>query len=175
MATLVDTHSVNTFKQSYFFKGFSAMLVAVSHVGNFFLWHHLFRPLGDRISYLEANKIPKELTTSTTSVLEQTRHIIGWCSVSTYHAGSREADYQIEHSRLPQPHPGCILEKCSIAGGQFITAGTSVALGLRDRPVRITRLGYLRKMKWILKKYVILWDEGEKRGWLVTARAPSCT
>jgi len=50
------------------------------------------------------------------------------------------------------------------------TAAFSV--GKREKPVHISRSGYMNKMQWISSKYVMFWDEGEKRGWLVNgARA----
>jgi hypothetical protein len=81
--------------------------------------------------------------------------------------GTSDASYKIERSRLPKPHAGCVLDKCSISGGKFVTAGLSFALGIRDKSVRITRKGYIRRLEWISKKFIVFWDEGEKRGWLV--------
>jgi hypothetical protein len=43
----------------------------------------------------------------------------------------------------------------------------SFALGIRDKSVQITRKGYIRRLEWISKKFIVFWDEGEKRGWLV--------
>jgi len=48
----------------------------------------------------------------------------------------------------------------------------SFSIGNREKPVHIARSGYMNKMQWISSKYVIFWDEAEKRGWLVNgARA----
>lgn len=33
--------------------------------------------------------------------------------------------------------------------------------------MHISRNGYIPKLQWISKKFVVLWDEGDKRGWLV--------
>jgi len=41
------------------------------------------------------------------------------------------------------------------------------SLGNREKPVHISRHGYLTKLQWISSKHVIFWDEGDKRGWLV--------
>lgn len=85
MAALVDTQLVNKFKVSYILKGFSAMLVATRCIGQLILWHHLYSNFGERISYSNSNGICTDGTT--TSDLEAARHIVGWCSASTYHAG----------------------------------------------------------------------------------------
>ena len=70
-------------------------------------------------------------------------------------------------SGLPGPHAGCVLEKVSISGGKFVTAGVSIGIGVRDKPIHVSRYGYVDKLHWIHKKYVIFWDEEDKRGWLV--------
>lgn len=51
--------------------------------------------------------------------------------------------------------------------GQLIEGGPPFILGKKDSPVHLSRNGYIRKLKWISKKYVLLWDEADKRGWLV--------
>jgi hypothetical protein len=39
-------------------------------------------------------------------------------------------------------------------------------------PTHVTQNGYARKLKWISKKFVLLWDEQDQRGWLINgARA----
>jgi hypothetical protein len=40
-------------------------------------------------------------------------------------------------------------------------------MGHREKPVHVSRDGYVPKLKWISKKFVVLWDEEDKRGWLV--------
>ncbi|KAM0480471.1 hypothetical protein ACHAPX_004302 [Trichoderma viride] len=40
-------------------------------------------------------------------------------------------------------------------------------MGIEDQPIHLTRGSYMPKLKWIHKKYVVLWDERYKRGWLV--------
>lgn len=70
-------------------------------------------------------------------------------------------------SGLPGPHAGCALEKVSISGGKFVTTGVSVGIGIRDKPIHVSRNGYVDKLQWIHKKYVVFRDEENKRGWLV--------
>jgi len=41
------------------------------------------------------------------------------------------------------------------------------AVGVKDVPLHLTRKGYIHKLRWITTKHVVLWDEGDKRGWLV--------
>ncbi|KAI9663000.1 MAG: hypothetical protein M1821_008047 [Bathelium mastoideum] len=65
------------------------------------------------------------------------------------------------------PHPGCLLEKVSITGGKVISASASIAVGVRDRPIYILGDHYALRLNWLTQQSVVLWDEREKRGWLV--------
>ncbi|RYP32296.1 hypothetical protein DL767_005271 [Monosporascus sp. MG133] len=83
------------------------------------------------------------------------------------HKWAADANYAIEPSRLSWPHEGCALEKVLLYGGQIVTGGFPFSIGQKDTPVRISRSGYTPKLKWIHEKFVVLWDEEDKRGWLV--------
>ena len=51
-------------------------------------------------------------------------------------------------------------------GGMYISAGAEFALGKRDKPVRMTTKGYVPLLQAISQKYVLFWDDADKRGWL---------
>lgn len=56
----------------------------------------------------------------------------------------------------------------SISGGQFVTAGASIILGKRDKAVHIhSRDDYVTRLKWIAKKYTVLYDLQDRRAWLL--------
>jgi len=59
------------------------------------------------------------------------------------------------------------MEKLEIQTGYFVNATAVFSLGNREKPVHISRHGYLTKLQWISSKHLIFWDEGDKRGWLV--------
>lgn len=48
-----------------------------------------------------------------------------------------------------------------------MTGGLAFAIGVRQNPSHLIRESYLDKLRWIEKKYVVMWDEEGKRGWLV--------
>ncbi len=81
--------------------------------------------------------------------------------------GTLKANYNIKKSNLPNAHSVYTLEQAQISGGQFITGTAVFSLGKNEKPVHISRFGYMTKMQWISSKFVNLWDEGDKRGWLV--------
>jgi len=77
----------------------------------------------------------------------------------------------VKPTHLPEASLGCILQKATISGGQFITAGLEFSLGNRERPIHIAKDGYIAKLNWISQKYVVFWDDEDKRGWLVNGLA----
>jgi len=81
--------------------------------------------------------------------------------------GAADANYAIERSRLPATHSDCVLEKVTISVGQYITGQAEFAIGVKDDPIRVARYGYVNKLQWISQKFVVMWDEADKRGWLV--------
>jgi len=76
-------------------------------------------------------------------------------------------NYAIKRSGLPQASRDFALEKISFSCGQILTGGCTFSIGKKDTPIHISRDGYIAKLRWITQKYVVLWDENEKRGWLL--------
>lgn len=83
--------------------------------------------------------------------------------------GDVSANHDIRSSRLPFPGREFNLEKVSFSVGQIVTGGCQFAIGKKDSPVNISKQdhGYLAKLQWIDQRYVVLWDEEDKCGWLV--------
>lgn len=73
----------------------------------------------------------------------------------------------MQRSGLPRPTADCVLHNISISAGKYITGGVNFAMGIKDQPIHLTRGSYTPKLEWIHKKFVVLWDERYKRGWLV--------
>lgn len=48
-----------------------------------------------------------------------------------------------------------------------IMGGPAHDLGLKDTPIHVSRVGYIPQLKWLDGKFVLLWDELDKRGWLI--------
>ncbi|KAK6497564.1 hypothetical protein TWF481_011971 [Arthrobotrys musiformis] len=165
MAGLAQTRHVQVFNEMLFIKGFSTLLVPTKKGGDIIIWHLICNHDGDRISYLEKNvsyaeglSIPE---------LQGARHVVGWCSKSDYYAGAEAANYDIKPSQLPRSHSS--LEPVRIIRGPMVTGGPQFAIGNKDTPLRISRKGkgYVNELKWIHRKFFILWDEEDKRGWLI--------
>ncbi|KAL6904704.1 hypothetical protein GGI43DRAFT_287411 [Trichoderma evansii] len=165
MANLAGTHYINNFHNKIFIKGFSAMLVPTRHSDNILLWHLLCKKNGDRVSYLDGKDIHAD--DINLHDLETSRHILGWSSNIRYLVGSADANYNIERSWLRGLHESCKLEGISISKGRLIKSNHEAAVGKRDLSPWIVRDPYRVKLDFLSKKYMVLWDVGCKRGWLV--------
>lgn len=81
--------------------------------------------------------------------------------------GDSEANHDIEESGLPPPGNGYCLDRVSLSGGKGISANASLSISVKNLSHHFTRDGYFNRLLYLEKQFVILWDEGDKRGWLV--------
>ncbi|KAL9085266.1 MAG: hypothetical protein Q9165_007700 [Trypethelium subeluteriae] len=77
------------------------------------------------------------------------------------------ADLEVGWSKLPKPHQNCTLDRVSIKAGKIVSGTASIAIGNRVIPRYIPKDSYLRRLQWLCQRYVVLWDEKDKCGWLV--------
>ncbi|KAH7163454.1 hypothetical protein B0J13DRAFT_37350 [Dactylonectria estremocensis] len=165
MTSLTRTRYVDEFSSRMYIKGFSTMLIPTKQFEDTVYWHLLFnRNPEQRIPYLECG-IEHAVVQKTD--LEVSRHILGWCSDAVNAAGGLLENYNISRSQLPFAHSSCALDKVEIHAGQLVSGTACFSLGNREKPVHISRDGYFTKLSWISSRWVVFWDEGEKRGWLV--------
>ncbi|KAF3930942.1 hypothetical protein ABW19_dt0209197 [Dactylella cylindrospora] len=184
MTGLAQSPRVNIFNGKLLIKGHSTMLVPIerSDDDDTIIWHLLYKECGSRMSYLD-DTVSHERDFSIFD-LEKTRHIVGWCAEARYYAGkysrpnnplfstygsigAADANYCVQPSRLLRADHGCALGKIILSGGRIVRGGSPFCIGIKDTPLHISRDCYVEKLKWIHKKYVMLWDEEDKRGWLV--------
>ncbi|MCJ1461181.1 hypothetical protein MMC28_011563 [Mycoblastus sanguinarius] len=191
MGSLALVRYATLFKGMVFLKGFCTTLFPIKRVGDVILWHLLFNENGSYISYVDP-RVRSILGTHTERIalfeIEGERHVLGWCteaknytgihhlkavdpkisSANKVFTGAPDANYSIQWSGLKHPQSGCALEKLSISGGKFITGGVSFAIGKKDKPVHLkSRDDYIRLLGYMGKKYVVLFDQNNRRAWLV--------
>lgn len=189
MAELVNTRKITTFDGRIYLKGFSTLLTPTKRHKDTIFWHMTFNKTGSYIPYSDsrAKELAKQYPPGlSTRDLESCRHIVGWCAnvenvtgrncpglsvLSDDYLlllGTRNANYNIRWSGLSPPRPGCAFEKVSIVGGTFVTAGVSCILGKKDKAVHMrSRDDYTMRLKWVSKKFVVLYDVERKTAWLV--------
>ena len=84
-AALIGAKRLHSFSSQLCLKGFSAMLTAIRAVEGMVLWHLVYNPTGERVSYLDLSEFaPEPLSINS---LRSSRHVIGWCSEALYLAG----------------------------------------------------------------------------------------
>ncbi|UNI20829.1 hypothetical protein JDV02_006880 [Purpureocillium takamizusanense] len=171
MGQLLNTNKTSIFKGMILLKGVSSMLVPAGRHEGFILWHLISNHNGSYLSYSDprVERIRKDyLKELSMGELELSRHIVGWCAEAINHTGCADANYNIRWSGLDQPRAGCAFEKVTITAGHYITSGVSCVLGKKDKPVHAwKRDDYVVRLKWISKKFVVLYDVRDRRAWLV--------
>jgi hypothetical protein len=100
-ASLISAPRIVQFNDRLLIKGFSAMLYPTNYFEDIVVWHLLINPEDERISYADM-RARKGIHISTNKlnygILEDARHIIGWCSYVKSFAGmNHEPD--IAHCR----------------------------------------------------------------------------
>ncbi|OAQ67740.2 Pfs domain-containing protein [Pochonia chlamydosporia 170] len=184
MAGLAGTERFDRFKDLMYIKGFSTMLVPTKRNGNMLYWHLIYKEDEGRISYLDDYVDQKQHVHS--ADLDALRHVLGWCSEANLYAGknffnmylsstsnikhltgSAKAEFPSTYLRLPKPHKGCALADTEVSAGRLIQGGPAFSIGNKDMPARVSRGGYIPGLEWISTKFVLLWDEDDKRGWLM--------
>ncbi|KAK8875138.1 Pfs domain protein [Apiospora arundinis] len=173
-------------------RGFCTMVVPTSYAGDTVRWHVLFNEDGSRIASTDDRihdvagdfRLAKHLTPS---VLETRRHIIGWCrdvrnfagnnpqsavapclEISKKAQGTKGAQYKVRKSGLARPESRFAFDRITVSGGQFLTAGGSVAIGKKDRSARAVKAtDYHKQLDWVEKRHVVLYNCHDRCGWLV--------
>ncbi|PYH84660.1 hypothetical protein BO82DRAFT_304150 [Aspergillus uvarum CBS 121591] len=163
LAQLVDTTRASEFDEKTLLKGFTSMAIATSYSQNIVLWHFI-QEYGRRMSHLRSEEWPG--LSVAVQDLKAARHVVGWCPEIKLFAGQRGASYSIGHTGLPRTTEETELFSTStLSAGPILADGIRPVMGQRD--IRAPRSSFIKKMKWLFQKYVVLWDEMDQRGWLV--------
>ncbi|KAI0594169.1 hypothetical protein F4775DRAFT_606762 [Biscogniauxia sp. FL1348] len=170
IAALMNSQRLVDFCGRTFVKGFSAFIAATEVVGDTVFWHLFFNKDGDYISY-EDPRVPRVQNVPlivTSEALERSSHILGWCKEVNNHTGTTGANYDIDWSCLTKPNQSCAFEKVSISGGRYISAGVSLAIGIKDKPIHI-HFGddFNRMLSVIGQRHFVFYDVEDRRAWLV--------
>ncbi|KAI9043628.1 purine and uridine phosphorylase [Aspergillus affinis] len=167
LAGLIRAKHVNFFGDKLFIKEFSTLLVPTAYLRDQdqIIWHLLYNVDGNRILYLEG--IEAHVGHITLADLETSGHFLGWFSDARCYAGAPDANYLINRSWFRRPSPRGRLNNTLISACREITGGDTFTYGNKDQPYRVIRDEYIEKLSWVSKQFVVMWDAGEKRGWLL--------
>ena len=157
---------VTHYNNMLFVRASSQMIYMTGEVGSILQWHYVSSGHAKvPVSYYD---IPKNSALSTKCPkLEGSRHIVGWCSQAKCSAGAPEATYDIGRSRLPGPSKAILLESFTLTIGNFGGAQIPVRFAMNSPSLPSRPSGFVRKLLGLKDKFVLLWDEQDKRGWLI--------
>ncbi|PVI02799.1 hypothetical protein DM02DRAFT_612609 [Periconia macrospinosa] len=170
-AVLMGVERIYQYDGVIVLKSFCAMLVATKKVTDIVVWHLLLNKTGKHMSFADVSQcglIDSSLSRNGLAAFQPLRNVIGWCSTVSAFTGSPSANYNILWSQLQKPYQGCVFEKITVSGGQFINIGASFLIGKKDKPAfSRARSDYTEQLRWISKKHVILYDVTDRRAWMV--------
>ncbi|KAK2609901.1 hypothetical protein N8I77_003373 [Diaporthe amygdali] len=167
MAGLIGGQRINELMGNRYIKGLRSMLVTSGNTTGIFNWHHLVNSNERRISYLYGRRHQAKSVLASSSSLAAARHIVGWCPNVSHQVGGPDMNYAVKRSGLPQPGREIALEKFTLGLSHIVTGGATFGIGSKDTPIHVTKGDYIGKLRWISRKYVVFWDQEDKRGWLV--------
>jgi nucleoside phosphorylase len=72
----------------------------------------------------------------------------------------------VEGSGLDTLSTGCEFSPAAMSKGEPIRGGSSYTFSARDMPPRVRRKSCQEIFKFVHRRYVVLWDESKRRGWL---------
>ncbi|RAH42641.1 Pfs domain protein [Aspergillus brunneoviolaceus CBS 621.78] len=163
LAQLVDTTRVSRFDEKTLLKGFTSIAIVTGYSQNIVSWHFTQENRG-RMSHLRSEEWPG--LSVAVHALKAARHVVGWCPEIKLFAGQQGASYSIGNTGLPYTiEEQELFSTSTLSAGPILADGIRPVLGQRD--IRAPRSSFIKKMKWLFQKYVVLWDEADQRGWLV--------
>ncbi|KAI4714339.1 hypothetical protein J4E89_000018 [Alternaria sp. Ai002NY15] len=173
LTALLRSRNLAAFGNTVFVKGFCTMLVPTKYSNGTVHWHVLFNEDGSRISYTDPRvrevvgdfDLMKHLTLSGIS---SARHIVGWCELARNNAGTKEANYLIDRTRLEGPGSQFAFDRITFSGGKFVPVAVSAAIGKKDKPVRVQKTSeYYKQLEWAERRFVVFYEPEDRRAWLV--------
>ncbi|KAK0741807.1 hypothetical protein B0T21DRAFT_120082 [Apiosordaria backusii] len=179
MANLTGARHAVEYQGGIVLKGLSTMLIPTKCTTNWSTssvqWHLVFNKDNTRrLSYKDGIAQCQRralLDDVNLSSLETMRAFIGWCSSVDVILGRSDADYDnIKYSGAQEVGQQFKLRGGSLGFQQFALAQVDFALGAKDGRCHFQREGPYDQLIGIAEKtYILLFDSGERRAWLVPA------
>ncbi|KAK5655878.1 hypothetical protein OQA88_5417 [Cercophora sp. LCS_1] len=170
---LIGASSVCTFNDMAVIKGYNAAFVPTNCRDLVIRWHLIINDDGSRLAYTDERitqsyGLPMMSEDELLSLLDVSRHVLGWLPKAACHIGSPSASYNIGWSSPDPISPRCALEKVIISGGTgFLSAGAEFSFGRKDKSPTIKRdMAYFEALNSLSTSYVVLYDMKDHRAWL---------
>jgi len=176
MAALGGASHAVEFNGGLILKGFSCMFVPSKRYGNATQWHFITNKDNTRMEYCQADQqCPNRAVLGSVDQksLASTRAFLGWWGKVTTNLGTPDARYEkITWSRAKESVSPVTISAASIGFKTIIPGELSFAIGPKDSKLHISQTGpYEVILQHFSKAPIVLYDTGERRGWLVPSSA----
>ncbi|KAI0102512.1 hypothetical protein GGR51DRAFT_562433 [Nemania sp. FL0031] len=175
MAAIIGARHAVRFDGGVVIKGFSSMFLPVMRTNHWIQWHYVAnRNPDEQLSYDKGVKRCRNralLSNIRLDALTNHRCFIGWNSLVEIRVGSETTKfYNIGYSDTKEVKSTLQIPSASIGLQQFALAQVNVTFGKRDGKCHFQRgSSYRRLISASERMFIVLFDTGERRGYLVTA------
>ncbi|KAF5561822.1 Pfs domain-containing protein [Fusarium phyllophilum] len=167
MAGLAQTDQIHAFGDKFYIKGYCTMLVPTRRCSDIQYWHLIHRTDGDRLSHFPDDMIEEGYVGSIQD-LEHFRHILGWCSEAESFLGLFiSSRTQVACSMLPKCEEDAALAGEAYKRERPIARISNYYPVSEDTAPSIGSIDYDYRLRLLEAQFFLLWDEREKRGWLI--------
>ena len=174
MAALIGARHAVAFEGGFVIKGFSAMLVPIQNNGDSIQWHMISNGTENRMAYQEASlRCPNRCSLEEVDekVLLSTRAFLGWWKKAESYLGSESINYdQLDWSSAKETSRSVRISGGSLGFQNYVAGQVNFVLGPKDGRLHLSQKGpFEARMRSAEKHPVVLYDNDDRRGWLVPA------
>ena len=176
MAALGGARHVSEYEGGLVLKGHSAMFVPISCQKSSVQWHLICASGEDRIPYREASvQCPNRALVGQLNheKLSTTRTFLGWWKEAQTHLATADVDYgNIDWSNAKEAGSPPRLTGGTVGVSKILTAQVNFHLGAKDGSYHYSQQGPFQRTIDRAEKFpVVLYDQKDRRAWLVSALA----
>ncbi|KAH7268553.1 hypothetical protein B0J15DRAFT_523130 [Fusarium solani] len=160
ISTIIGSTQVVRWDQRIIMKGFNMLAVATLAAADIIVWHLLVSDEADeRISYVDPRLDDlnnRNLESVSLRMLEEKRHVVGWCAAATDFCG------------LQKPPGSIVIDRLYLEAGADVVGGVSMKINSKEQPFWLQRgKDYPSLLKWIGVQPIAFHDVSSRRTWLV--------
>ncbi|KKP00556.1 hypothetical protein THAR02_07334 [Trichoderma harzianum] len=171
MAAIIGSQQVVQWGERMIVKGFNMLMIATLVAADIIVWHLLVsEQLEERISYIDPRldtlygEATKEISLR---MLEERRHVIGWCSKATELCGDATANLNLKSSGLLMPPAAIVIDRLYIGARADFGAGLNMSFNKKQKPFWLMRENdYPSLLKWVGVQPIVFYDVADHRAWL---------
>ncbi|RSL51069.1 hypothetical protein CEP54_011613 [Fusarium duplospermum] len=152
--------------------GFNMLAIATLAAADIIVWHLLSSDEDDeRISYVDPRLDELDngsMEAITLRMLEEKRHIVGWCATARDLCGGPLANHDVKSSGLQKPPGSIVIDRLYLQAGADVVGGVSMKINSKEQPFWLQcGKDYPSLLKWVGVQPIAFHDVASRRTWLV--------